>query len=112
VSTETPDPKAEAQAWLAAFGFKPGVYRHYKGGLYITLAASVHEETLELLVHYYSVERKTRWTRTLTNFGGAVEVNGAMFPRFVLERRPTFEEVLLAALGMTVAVSPGRGVGG
>lgn len=29
---------------------------------------SVKEDTLEPLVHYYSVEKKTRWTRTLGDF--------------------------------------------
>ena len=65
--------KDKAQADLKALDFKLGVYRHYKGGLYVVFAVSLDEETLKPLVHYYSLAKETRWTRTLTNFTERIE---------------------------------------
>lgn len=44
------------------------IYRHYKGGLYVIVARSIKEDTLEPLVTYRSNAKGTFWTRTLANF--------------------------------------------
>jgi hypothetical protein len=83
------DEKDIAQAELAALDFKLGLYEHYKGGRYIIFAVSCDEDTLEPLVHYYSIEKKTRWTRTLVNFAENVqaEFDGDFVgPRFAFVR--------------------------
>lgn len=51
-----------------------GVYRHYKGGLYVVLAISLDEATGEPLVTYRSNQKGTYWTRTLRNFQEHVRV--------------------------------------
>lgn len=38
------------------FSFRPGLYRHYKGGLYIALFLCSHHETGETFVAYVSQE--------------------------------------------------------
>jgi hypothetical protein len=50
-----------------------GVYRHRKGGTYIVFAHTINEDTLAPLVHYYSIERSSRWTRTIENFTQTVD---------------------------------------
>lgn len=62
------DIKDDAQAKLKAFDFQHGKYQHAKGSFYWVFATSVDEGTLELLVHYESIARGTRWTRTIQNF--------------------------------------------
>lgn len=62
------------------------VWRHYKGGLYVVVARSIKEDTLEPLVTYRSNARGTFWTRTLANFMEelpfAANDPDAAFPRF------------------------------
>lgn len=36
--------------------FKPGLYRHYKGGLYRAIALVAHHETQKLMVLYVPLE--------------------------------------------------------
>lgn len=76
-----------------------GMYRHYKGGTYLVFARSVHEQTLEPLVHYYSYERCTFWTRTREDFLDIVtDADHVTRPRFVFvgEASPS---VILRVLG-------------
>jgi hypothetical protein len=83
------DEKDIAQERLAALRLQLGIYRHYRGGLYCVFAVSLDEDTLAPLVHYYSYEKKTRWTRTLVNFHGYLgpgEFSGQRFT-FVREFR-------------------------
>ncbi len=79
---------------------KIGVYQHYKGPFYTVFALSVKEDTCEHLVHYYSHDHKTRWTRDLSDFTSSV--NDAA--RFKFTRDATAEE-LLRATGLTVATT-------
>lgn len=75
-----------------------GLYKHYKGGLYIVFSESVDEATGTLLVHYYSIEKRTRWTRTIENFTG--EVGDGMLsstPRFTCIREALDAELYQAA---------------
>ena len=85
---------------------KPGVYRHYKGGEYIVFATSLKEDTLEGLVHYYSIEKKTRWTRTVADFSEA-SIPDSPYPRFVFVRDVGYLD-LLDALGRTRDVTQAR----
>jgi hypothetical protein len=39
--------------------FKPGIYRHYKGGQYVALALARHHEAGEPMVVYVCCERGT-----------------------------------------------------
>jgi hypothetical protein len=95
------DVKSKSQEHLHKLGFKLGVYRHYKGGEYVAFMVTLDEETLEALVHYYSLKKKTRWTRTLLNFEETLANNRLMenpFPRFDYVRAATPEEACEAAL--------------
>lgn len=88
-----PSPKPAAQELLnAASRSNPlGVYRHYRGGEYVLFALTVDEATCAaVLVHYYSIERGFRWTRTLANW--LEHVDGK--PRFMWLREATKKERL------------------
>jgi len=74
------DPKTAAQDALidAATSCPIGVYAHRGGGEYVVFNHSVDEATLVPLVHYISLAKGTRWTRTIANF--TEEIGGR--PRF------------------------------
>lgn len=57
---------------------RPGVYRHYKGGLYTVLCVGRHSETEEWLVTYRSNALGSYWVRPLAMW--QQNVNGV--PRF------------------------------
>jgi hypothetical protein len=90
------DPKADAQERLQANPVRHGIYRHYKGGLYYVFACSLDESSLTELVHYYSLERKTCWTRSRLEFFELIEVerDGYDEARFVFQRREMADESL------------------
>ncbi len=90
------DDKDEAQTELAGCGLQYGIYRHYKGGYYVLYSKSVLESHLEVLVHYYSFQKKTRWTRTLADFTSKVKVDGQMVYRFEYIREASPGEMLAA----------------
>ena len=56
----------------------PGLYRHYKGGLYEVLHLARHSETEEELVVYRSLSEGGVWVRPAAMF--VEQVNGK--PRF------------------------------
>lgn len=85
--------KDDAQSQLRAVGDLRGIYRHRKGGVYTVYSTSVNEATGEVLVHYYSPARKSRWTRTLADF--TEEVEGR--PRFWKVGEGVVEDLLEAA---------------
>jgi hypothetical protein len=103
------DAKDECQAKLAKLGFRLGVYRHYKGGLYVVYSTSLDEELLHALVHYYSLEKKTRWTRFLDVFTEEVDVPDGKVARFVYERGMTPSELHDAIGVMDFPMVPGVG---
>jgi hypothetical protein len=77
--------KDQAQAKLKALAFKLGVYQHYKGqsaseALYLAFAVTLHERTLEPLVHYFRSE--------VDPWG-----SGACVPRFAYVREWTPREL-------------------
>jgi hypothetical protein len=90
-----PDEKDAAQAKLARLGPRLGVYRHYKGPEYVLFALTLKEDTLEPMVHYYSLEKKTRWTRTYEDFTHDIEGNG-LSRRFTYVRPATTSEIVQA----------------
>ncbi len=62
---------------------EPGLYRHYKGGLYKVLGAARHSETLEMLVVYealYKNDLGQLWVRPLKMFTETVQPNGPGSP--------------------------------
>ena len=61
----------------------PGAYKHYKGGLYMVLAAGRHSETEEWLVVYRAYQDGSTWVRPLAKWNETVLVDGAPVPRFV-----------------------------
>ncbi len=79
-----------------------GFYKHYKGGTYILFAVSVNEANGEHLVHYYSIEKKTRWTRTWDNFfdqPALVHVPTTQYvARFIKVRDAGVNEILSALI--------------
>ncbi len=87
------DMKDEAQKALAEARDVRGVYKHRKGGTYVLYSVTVDEESLETMVHYYSVERGSRWTRPLRVWTEPVEGH----PRFWKVRDATVSELLKAA---------------
>lgn len=74
------DPKSEIQSKLKEFAARCpiAVYTHRNGGQYVVFGHSVDEATLTPLVHYYSIDHGTRWTRTVENFTQRVDGH----PRF------------------------------
>lgn len=62
---------------------RPGIYRHFKGGLYEVLQVAKHSETQEHYVVYRALygERGV-WVRPLAMFVELVERDGVEQPRF------------------------------
>lgn len=69
--------------------FVGDVYVHWKGGHYVCYSMSLDEETLEPLVHYYSLAKKSWWTRTLYVWLEVVKGD----PRFIYLRKATQAEL-------------------
>lgn len=64
---------------------KPGIYKHFKGGMYRVIGVAKHSETLEDLVIYealYDNPKSKFWVRPLENFLGEVELEGKKISRF------------------------------
>lgn len=66
---------------------RPGLYRHYKGGMYRALFACRHHETGEAMVVYVSLTHGTVSVRELRSQGkdswtDEVEHEGSKVPRF------------------------------
>jgi hypothetical protein len=90
--------KDDAQDRISRSAELIGVYKHYKGPIYTLYSVTIHEETLETMVHYYSHLKKSRWTRTFHNFFERLPEHGIDVVRFQRTRGATSEE-LLEALG-------------
>lgn len=89
---------AQEQLAVAANAVPLGVYKHWKGPLYVVFATSVDEAFCVPLVHYYSIERRTRWTRTFTDWFGHSPDCPMTMRRFDFVRQASQLE-LLTALG-------------
>lgn len=65
---------------------KAGIYKHYKGGMYLVLGVAQHSETLERMVAYVHLgvaQGAAIWVRPYDMFFEMVTVNGVEKPRFV-----------------------------
>ncbi len=61
----------------------PGLYRHYKGGLYRLVGIARHSESLEDMVVYQALYGEHGlWVRPLGMWEEEVTVNGLTQPRF------------------------------
>jgi len=64
---------------------RPGIYRHYKGGLYRVLFLARHSETEEAMVVYQALYgERGYWVCPLGHFLEKVRVGGREVPRFEL----------------------------
>ena len=64
----------------------PGLYRHYKGGLYRVLGTVRHSETLEPMTLYQALYgQRGLWVRPAAMFAEQVMVDGQWRTRFVRE---------------------------
>ena len=68
--------------------FTPGIYKHYKGGMYHAIGLACHEETHEWYVIYKPMyehgDSPDTWIRAYANFFSSVSLEGAAVPRFTL----------------------------
>lgn len=63
---------------------EPGIYKHFKGGMYEVLyVAKYSEDPEQEFVVYKSLEKGTHWVRPLSMFIEEVERDGYKGPRFV-----------------------------
>jgi len=64
---------------------RPGIYRHYKAGLYRVLFLARRSETEEAMVVYQALYgERGYWVRPLGHFLEKVRVEGREVPRFEL----------------------------
>ena len=61
---------------------KPGVYRHFKGGIYRVLYIARHSEGLEDMVVYQSCKDGSYWVRPVSMWNETFERDGEVKPRF------------------------------
>lgn len=62
---------------------KPGLYRHFKGGIYEVLFVAKNSETLEdMVVYRANYGEHGVWVRPLSIWNETVERNGKTFKRF------------------------------
>ena len=67
-----------------AESFKPGIYRHFKGGMYEAFFVAHNSENHEEeLVVYKSLDKGSMWVRPFRMFFDTVERDGYKGPRFV-----------------------------
>ena len=61
----------------------PGLYRHYKGGLYEVIDTARHSETLEPMTVYRALYgERGLWVRPAAMFAETVLIEGVVRPRF------------------------------
>lgn len=70
-----------------ALSVKPGIYQHYKGGIYNVFGVARHtEDEGQELVVYQSVETGDRWVRPLQQFLETIDSENYHGPRFTFIR--------------------------
>jgi hypothetical protein len=67
---------------VTAQSIKPGVYQHFKGGLYEVLECVINSESLDSMVLYRPLGSETLWVRPYSMFFEEVERDGRRSPRF------------------------------
>jgi len=60
----------------------PGIYKHYKGGMYEVIENAKHSETLEDMVIYRSLENGRVWVRPSIMFIEPTAEDGNSISRF------------------------------
>lgn len=60
----------------------PGIYRHFKGGMYRVLGMARHSETLGELVVYQSLADGAFWVRPANMWDEFLERDGVRLQRF------------------------------
>lgn len=73
----------------------PGLYRHFRGGLYRVLDVAQHSETGEALVLYRSEADQVLWARPISSFNACVLPDSGyeMVPAAAAHRVPRFIRV-------------------
>lgn len=61
---------------------KPGIYRHFKGGMYRVLYMAKHSEDLSPMVVYQSLKDGSFWVRPASMWNETVERDGQSYLRF------------------------------
>ena len=61
---------------------KPGIYRHFKGGIYRVIGMARHSEDLSPMVIYQSCKDDSYWVRPASMWNETVERDGVVKPRF------------------------------
>ena len=61
---------------------KPGIYRHFKGGIYRVLYIAKHSEDLSETVVYQSCKDGSYWVRPAKMWNETVDRDGEIKPRF------------------------------
>lgn len=59
-----------------------GIYRHYKGGIYLLVSVSLMEDTLDPVVTYRSLADERYWCRSLVSWDSHVIIDNKTVPRF------------------------------
>lgn len=61
---------------------KPGIYKHYKGNLYLVIGVGKDSESLQEFVIYKSLQDNEYWVRPLVIFKQTMFHQGKITPRF------------------------------
>ena len=69
---------------------EPGLYRHFKGGMYQVLYLAQHSEDEQLLVIYRSLGDGKTWARPVCKWVELADAGGRLVPRF---ERVQLEEI-------------------
>lgn len=73
-----------------------GLYKHYKGGLYLVESVARHTETHEEFVVYRSLAGDFNvWIRPKKMFESMVECEGKIIDRFVFIKDPSAETPII-----------------
>ncbi len=82
IPNATSEPSLEALPPLIVT--RPGLYRHYKGGMYEVIGTVRHSEDLSPLTLYRALYGECGlWVRPAAMFNESVVIDGVMQPRFV-----------------------------
>lgn len=88
-SDQQPAHMTETVIGLGGNMIRPGLYRHYKGNMYLVIGVARHSETLEINVVYQALYGEYGlWVRPLAMFTEEVVVGNKRIPRFAFVSEP------------------------